>query len=244
MNKIYSSEDLENLLGNRFSAPAWAFLPQVRNGTGFLRTTRTADAIAMGLWPSRGLHLNGFEIKVRRGDWLNELKNPEKAEEIASYCDFFWIAAPKEIVKIEEVPENWGLLIPHGSTMKVAKEAKELKPDSLDRLFLAAILRRTQETLAPDAKLTDARKKGFIEGVQDADNKFKYSKEDHDRLKKKVHEFEKNSGVHIDSWSSGDVGDAVKMVLRGEHLRAKRSLKELLATSKEITKRIEEELVK
>ena len=104
--KSFTASDIEDLLSNRFCAPAWAFLPQVRNGTGFLNVTRTVDAIAMGLWPSRGLYMHGFEIKVRRGDWLNELRNPEKAEEIGQFCDFFWVVAPKEVIKFEEVPDN------------------------------------------------------------------------------------------------------------------------------------------
>jgi len=107
VKKIYTSSDLEEKLSYKFSTPAWAFLPQVRNGTGYLRnTTRTADAIAMSLYPSRGLDLHGFEIKVSRTDWLGELKNPEKAEAIAQFCDYWWIVAPKEIINLDEVPYN------------------------------------------------------------------------------------------------------------------------------------------
>ena len=47
------------------------------------------------VWPSRGLYLHGFEIKVHRNDWLRELKNPAKAEEIAGYCHFWWVVATR-----------------------------------------------------------------------------------------------------------------------------------------------------
>jgi len=50
------------------------------------------------LWPSRGLHLMGFEIKAGRGDWLRELKDPGKAEGIAAYCDQWWVVAPAEVI--------------------------------------------------------------------------------------------------------------------------------------------------
>jgi len=63
-------------------------------------------------------------------------------------------------------------------------------------------------------------------------------------LIKKVHEFQKASGVVINFWRLGNIGEAVKMVLNGEHLRAKEELETLLEKSKNITKRIEEELKK
>ncbi|MCQ9206248.1 MAG: hypothetical protein NG737_08065, partial [Omnitrophica bacterium] len=217
-------------------------LPQVRNGTGYLKTTRTADAIAMSLWPSRGLHLNAFEIKVYRGNWLSELKNPQKAEEIAQFCDFFWVVAPKDIIKIEEVPKNWGLMIPFGTTVKIIKEAEQLKPKNIDKLFLAAILRKAQETITPDSKLREARIEGYKQGEKNTKATLKWQLEEHESLKKTVHEFEKKSGVNIRRWDCKDIGEAVRMVLSGEHLRAKESLQELLKKSERITKQIKEVL--
>jgi len=242
MKKIYNANDLEQLLSNRFCAPAWAFLPQVRNGTGYLTVIRTVDAIAMSLYPSRGLYLNGFEIKVRRSDWLNELKNPEKAEAIAQFCDFFWIVAPKEIVKVEEVPHNWGLMIPFGTTTKIIKNAKQLETKPIDKLFLAAILRKAQETITPDSKLREIRKEGFKEGEKSREHNFNYEIKNHARLQERVNEFQKKSGVRIDSWNFDDIGEAVRMVLNGEHLRVKESLEMLLKQSENITKRIKEVL--
>jgi hypothetical protein len=88
--------DLERRLRARFQPPAYAWLPQVGDSTGLVR--RHADAIVMGLWPSRGLTLMGFEIKAGRGDWLRELRDPRKAEEIAAFCDEWWIVAPQDAI--------------------------------------------------------------------------------------------------------------------------------------------------
>lgn len=241
--KTITAEDLVDLLGNRFCPPAWAFIPQVRNGTGFLSVTRTADAIAMGLWPSRGLHLNGFEIKVNRGDWLGELKRPDKAEEIAQFCDFWWIVAPKDLIKVEELPTPWGLMIPHGKTTKIIKQAEQLEPIPIDKLFLAAILRRTQETITPQARLNAEFKEGEKRGKGKAQQNFEYAEGIHKELEEKVAKFEKLSGVKImDSWRVEDAAEAVKMVMKGEHLRVKQQLQNLLTTAKEIAKNIEEQL--
>lgn len=243
MNKPdYKAKDIKNLLRNRFSDPAFAFLPQVRNGTGYIRSARTADALAMGLWPSRGLDLHGFEIKIYRNDWLHELKSPQKAEEIAKYCDFWWIVAPKDVVKTEEIPQNWGLMIPFGATVKIIKEAKHLKPTKIDRLFLAAILRKAQEVITPEAKIKEAVEEGKKLGKEAVRLEFEYAQRDHKALKEAVEEFEKISGVHINQWQAGNVGEAVKMVLNSEHLQIKKSLLQLLETSKEISGSIEKHL--
>lgn len=44
------------------SEPEWVFIPEFGIGSD----NRRADAFAMGLWPSRGLQLHGFEVKVNR----------------------------------------------------------------------------------------------------------------------------------------------------------------------------------
>ncbi len=203
------------LLAKRYAAPVWAFLPQVRNGTGFLKLPRTADAIAMALWPSRGLELIGFEVKVHRADWLRELKDAEKAEDFFALCDRWYLVAPAEIVKPEELPASWGWMIPgpKGLTVKVAGEGK--KGADPDRLFLAAILRRIQEATVPRdaiaAELAKAREQGRKEAVRDAG----YDAEEHQRLLERVAAFEKASGVHLDAymWRWDSIGRAVRQVL-------------------------------
>lgn len=60
-----SEYELFRALRHHYPAREYALLPQVGNGTGS-RCNRHADALALSLWPSRGLHLNGFEIKSHR----------------------------------------------------------------------------------------------------------------------------------------------------------------------------------
>ena len=98
----------------RYCAPEFALLFEVGNATGFA-TNRHADAIAMSLWPSRGLALHGFEFKASRSDWVRELKDPAKAETIATFCDYwFLVESDREIVKANALPMTWGLLAPKG----------------------------------------------------------------------------------------------------------------------------------
>ena len=85
--KKYASNSIEDALRFSFPEDQYALLFEVRNSTGYGKRIRSADALAMSLWPSRGLELIGFEIKRSRIDWLKELSQPEKAEEICRFCD-------------------------------------------------------------------------------------------------------------------------------------------------------------
>lgn len=139
--EVLTFEDVQKLLKARYAAPQWAYLSQVGDQTGAY-TSRHADGVAMGLWPSRGLELIGFEIKVSRSDWRRELAKPDKAEPVASRCDRWFIVAPADIVPVLEIPPNWGLIEVRKGKLIQTKEAVKLDPKPLDRGFLAAILRR------------------------------------------------------------------------------------------------------
>lgn len=134
-----------------FPAPAYAVLPGVANATGGKRS-RVADAVIMSLWPSRGLTFEAVEIKVSRGDWLRELKNPAKQEPIIKYCDRFWLAVgDASIVKPGELPQTWGLLVPgRAGKMKIHTKAPTLEPVPMTRGFLASIMRRANEAVEGD----------------------------------------------------------------------------------------------
>ncbi|MFZ3484238.1 hypothetical protein [Sphingomonas sp. 3-13AW] len=139
------SADVRAALARKFCAPEYALFYEVGDATGG-RQRRWADAIAMGLWPSRGLYLQGFEIKVSRSDWLVELRNPAKAEAISRFCHHWWIVTPPGIVRDDELPETWGLYEVTGKGL-VCKRKAPVMPDiqPIDMPFLASLLRRADE---------------------------------------------------------------------------------------------------
>lgn len=134
---------LREALRKRYPMPEWVLMEEVRDAAGF-QSNRSADAIAMNTWPSRGLEINGFEIKASRSDWLRELKDPAKAEAIAAYCDRWWIVAVSDIVKPDELPVGWGLLElkPNGSLREIRLAPKREDVKLLNRTFVAAMMRR------------------------------------------------------------------------------------------------------
>lgn len=140
----YTAADVRAALMNRYRAPEWACFFEVADRTG-ARATRSADAIAMSLYPSRGLRLHGFEIKVSRSDWLHELKQPDKSVPLQRYCDHWWIVTPADIVKDGEMPPTWGHLILKGNGLNCATKAPALPREPWAPEFLAALLRRAHE---------------------------------------------------------------------------------------------------
>ena len=215
-------------LALRFAAPEYAFVQHVRNGTGYTRrVTRTADALAFSLWPSRGLELHGFEVKVSRADWLREKADPDKAEDIARFCDRWWIAAgDSSIVQPGELPPTWGLLVPKAGKLVVATEAPKLEAKPLDRLMLAAIFRKVTENMVPAdsiRELAEERAQEIAKHMLERSREGRETKHLLDEiksLKETIKSFEDRSGVPLNRWQAGDIGDAVRVVLSGIDAKA------------------------
>lgn len=195
----------------------YALLPQAANGTG-AGAFRHCDALTLSLWPSRGMHLSGFEIKSYRGDWLRELRNPEKAEEIAQFCNYWWIVASAPFVKKDELPEPWGLMTwdQEKQVLRKTKAARFRKAKVPDLPFIAAMLRKAQEIVTPDSALAEVRKEGRAEGVKEAESRIKQRLKDLEELEERVRAFEVATGLEIDGWRPvEEIARAVKVVLDG-----------------------------
>lgn len=197
-------------LASVFAAPAWVLLPQVRNGTGYSRRVRTADALAASVWPSRGLYFAGVEIKVSKSDWSRELANAEKSAEIQQYCLRWYIAAPQGVVPEAELPPTWGLIECKGDKAAIVKAAPDLQPVAPDIAFVCAVLRGVQDCTVPAEQVSDR----IQEAVNAARSGWASDRNyQHEALKASVAAFEAASGVTIGvSWEAGNIGQAVKMV--------------------------------
>lgn len=126
---------------------------EVGNDTG-TKVTRHADAVAIGIWPSTGHQIHGYEIKISRGDFLNEMKQPEKSWPVMRFCHRWTLLTPPGLVRADELPPNWGLQTFDGRTLRTVKQAPLMQPEPLSGGFVAALVRRAGE--ADDALLTAA----------------------------------------------------------------------------------------
>lgn len=220
-------------------AGEYAFMAQVRNKAGF-DATRTFDALAMALWPSRGLRLHAFEVKCSRSDWLREVKNPAKAEAACYLVDQFSIVASDPgIVGEGELPPTWGLLVVKGGRLVCVKDAPMLphadprRPGAIERSFVACMLRAggaVPPVTAPE--IAAARDAGYELGMTAGRSMGEATDESLRELRLRVREFEQAAGVSLSGWSGAgtpaEIGAALKVVLHGEsHAdRARRAMEQ------------------
>lgn len=135
----------------------YAVAARVRSRAGF-DARRTADFVAMDLWPSSGLPLHGHEIKVSRSDWLRELKDPSKAEEFIPYMNHWWLViADAGMVRDGELPEGWGLMAMRGIELHVVRKAPRRDALPMPATRIAALLRAVSQTASSCAVTEAAR---------------------------------------------------------------------------------------
>lgn len=208
-------------LRKRYPPESWALFAGVPSGTG-AAAGRTADALALSLWPSRGLELHGFELKTSRTDWRRELRNPAKAEAVCRFCDRWWVVAGNEdAVPAEELPPTWGLLVAKGEGLRLAKEAPKLEAQPMTRSFLAALLRKAQKDRPGDQELEAARKaasdEAYARGTADAERKAARLAGNAGERAAVLGAFEEAAGRNLYSVDEGRrVGERVARILASE----------------------------
>lgn len=235
-NNSATEADLVRALRVVYPQREYAVLSQVANSTGF-SAARRADAVAMSLWPSRGLHLHGFECKSDRADWKRELEAPEKAEEIASRCHYWWIVAGNDkIVKPEELPEPWGLYVHESGALKKIKPAQFRRGvPAPSWQFVATMMRQAQKQIdesalrasIEDEIRAEAMKQGMEHGEQMAANAVAREKDRADGLQRQIAEFEAASGVNLATFRYHDperLGRAFQHAINGPDERLRNNL--------------------
>ena len=134
--------DIKAALLKRYAAPGHRVFFEVSNDTG-TAARRWIDAVAVGIWPSTGHEIVGIEIKVSRSDWLRELQQPQKAQELMRFCSRWYLACPEKMVKPDELPATWGMLaLTDGGRFKVTTAARQIEPEPLTAGFMMAVLRQ------------------------------------------------------------------------------------------------------
>lgn len=208
MEKKITAKDMELHLANRYyDRRQWVFLTQVRSSTG--SADRVADAMAFNMYGSTGFEIIGFEIKVSRSDFLSELKDMSKSDELMSYCDKWFLVVPDEdIVKEGELPKNWGLLVLQGDKLVQKVRPTVQHTVSMPLHFIASLLRRSNDEIGRiesqyvkreeiEKEITEARRKGYEEG-RGYDGK--RTEESLKNLRDQVIEFEKATGLSFTEW--------------------------------------------
>jgi hypothetical protein len=148
---VLTERDVLDLLNDRYlrltpgNGVRYVTAEHVRSHAGF-DARRTADMIVQDMWPSSGLALIGHEVKVSRGDWLTELKAPEKAEEFRRYMHRWWLVVSDPRIVRDDLPDGWGLMAVTRGGLRVVKQAPRLTPEPIPRTMQVALLRAATAT--------------------------------------------------------------------------------------------------
>jgi hypothetical protein len=154
----------------KYRGREYARAEHVPIGVGFERS-RIADFMAVRMFSSHGYeHLTypeqsaladqgilsrkdrtptliGHEVKVSRSDWLHELRQPEKAEAWKRFChEWYLVVSEEAIVRPGELPEDWGLLVSHGRSLRMVQRATRLVPEPMGMSQIAALTRAVMQT--------------------------------------------------------------------------------------------------
>lgn len=217
----------QKVLGPEGQGNRAVFLDEVKGGTGW-SSNRTIDAISVGMWPSRGCLIEGYELKTSRRDWQGELRNPEKAEAIAQYCDRFWLVTTADVAELGEVPPHWGWMVRETKAKRLTcrREPTPLEGTIPPPEFIAAMLRR-----AVKADLLRERK--TMQADMEADLNARHSstmernRNEVARLEKELEEFRRlwlmfreKTGIRFGYWVEKSdvvetVGEIVSALLPG-----------------------------
>jgi hypothetical protein len=165
------------------------------------------------------MYLHGFEVKVSRSDWVREIKSPEKADEIAKFCDRWWVAVSDDsVVRDGELPETFGLLVMRDGKLVQKVEAKVIEAPPMSRALLASILRNATDSLVPvdtvETRAQEIAAKLVDQARSDVRHEYGNSARDLDAIKDIVAKFEAASGVSLHhSWEMANIGAAVKAIV-------------------------------
>lgn len=207
------TDELRALLRERHSGSQWALCEEVHDSTGYARS-RSCDAIAMNLWPSKGLELHGFEIKTSRSDYLNEIRDPDKADTFKRYMDRWWLVGSSKAIVKKDLPAGWGFMWPRNGKLVTSVGAPKLEPLPLPREMLAALLRRAVAPMEEQQRAirNAAYREGLERGKKSRGDGRDFAWQSFQRLKRAIDDFEQRSGIRIKNWNGGDLGEAVKLV--------------------------------
>ena len=120
-----------------------------------MMSERRIDLFVMNMFRSKNFLRVAYEIKVSRSDFFSDVGDMSKHEPIRNFCNEFWFATPRGVVKKEEIPEGCGLMeFDEGSRYAhfiVRPTRKETIAPGWP--FIASICRRVQKEEAKQVKL-------------------------------------------------------------------------------------------
>ena len=137
--EVITADSILDLLAARHAPPEWAFLRELRVGTGYGERNRgrwvrgeceqRLDAWAINHYPVKNRERVTYEVKVSASDYAAEVRNPLKRRAGMALSNLFYFVAPEGIInplRILRLPAGCGLLVVRD--MPVGLVVKEVVP--------------------------------------------------------------------------------------------------------------------
>ena len=232
MSGLRDGVALIDLVRKQHDGPAWIVVEELGNSTGS-NVSRHADAVAIGLWPSRGYEIHGYELKISRSDVQKELSDPSKADAVGKFCDYWWlVVGDLKIIDGLVIPDAWGILYPKNKVLRVHRKApKRADVTPVHRGFVAAIVRRVCEGWVPKHEHNALKTNALEQAKAELERDRRYSRENNEHelqlMQAAIKRFEDHTGVSIsprygdagelhalNNWELDRIGPAVKVVMQ------------------------------
>lgn len=198
MSLAVSANMIRLALEKTYTSPEWYLGFEVGNSTG-TDCKRHADAIAINAYPSKGFEVRGFEIKVSKQDLSAELKNGIKSDEIARFCDYWFLVVPKGLSDGFTLPPTWGVI--EYSDGKLRQKVKAQRLDKIQPTvgFLCAMMRGRERLVCSMAsKVADTEKEKI---KREAVWNLKNAEKELESLREKLCEIKESTGISLDTWT-------------------------------------------
>jgi hypothetical protein len=105
-----TTNDIINLLKVQYRHPEWEHIIELRCGTSFgASNEKRIDFWVINCYESKGRTKLAYEIKVSRGDFLQELKDRYKRRRAFLFSNYFYFIMPEDIYKDDDIPFDCGL---------------------------------------------------------------------------------------------------------------------------------------
>lgn len=198
MSEIITAEHIRRALEDAYTSPEWYLGFEVGNSTG-ANCRRHADAVAVNAYPSKGFETRGFEIKVNKQDLATELSNGIKSDQIARFCDYWFLVTPKGLSDGFTLPPTWGVIEYHDGKLRQKTKAAYLEKISPTAGFLCAMLRGRERAVYETArKITTEREEQIRHETRWKANS---AEKDLVRLREKLTEIKNSTGIALDDWT-------------------------------------------
>ncbi len=140
-------------LSKRHCREEWVFAFEVPQVCSY--DMRYIDAFACCVYPSKGFRRIAYELKTHRGDWLKELRNPEKRAPFVGLSNQFYFVLAEGVGSKDDMPADTadcGLLeiMSSGRTrIRTRKKAPLRDVGEIPTAFAMAMMRTVRERPIP-----------------------------------------------------------------------------------------------